>query len=325
MTFHKGGVVSPGKTIRVGEGFTVLPFRKESTEELVHRIADKLAPQIRRTFLQAIEALKEQVPVNQITELLEAGNLTAVLEALQGTADLTPIRQAIQDAVEQVAAPTAIGFGLTFDAVNERAIRWAREHSGRLITQVSNETQTAVADIISRSLREGTEPRRQARLIREIVGLTRRDAGAVDRFLQGAVDSGMLRTRAEQQAERMARRLLSRRATNIARSETIRAANMGSQLAWEAAQDAGLLPPQTFKVWIATEDSRTCPICAVLDGNVVRLGDSFNIEEEATSFDIDGSTITVAGTRPLRRPTTELQPPAHPACRCSTGIVTQPT
>ncbi len=298
---------------------------KETTEELVHRIAARLEPEIRRTFLNAIDALKKAVPVNRLTELLEDGKVFDALDALNvqlTPSELAPIRDAIADAASRVAAPTAVEFGLNFEMVQPRAIAWAEQHAGRLITQISEETRQAVSDIVVRSLREGGAPRQQARLIREIVGLTRRDAQAVDRFLTGAVDSGMLRSRAEQQAERMARRLLRRRAENIARTETIQASNMGTQLAWETAQDQGLLPPQTFKVWIATEDSRTCPICAVLDGNVGELGGRFEVVEEATSFDIEGETITVSGTRPLARPTTTQTPPSHPSCRCTMGIVT---
>jgi hypothetical protein len=119
----------------------------------------------------------------------------------------------------------------------------------------------------------------------------------------------------------MARRLLKRRAENIARTETIRAANMGTQFGWDAAADAGLLPPGTQKVWIATEDSRTCPICAVLDGNTVDLGGNFDVSVEATAFTIEGEEIRVTATRPMKRSSTTRTPPAHPSCRCTLGLV----
>ncbi len=299
-------------------------FLKETPEQLIHRVADSLEPTIRRTFLEAVESLKRQVPVSKITELLEAGELTSVLDALDEIKltpeELAPIQNAIQDAVIRVAKPTAAEFGIAFDLVQPRAIRFATEQAGKLIVQIDSETRQAVADIVSLGLREGVAPRQQALLIREVVGLTRRDAGAVDRFLQGAVESGMRTAQARTQAERMARRLLARRAENIARTETIHAANMGTQLAWESAQDAGLLPPGTQKVWIATEDSRLCPICAVLDGQVVDLGEPFDVQEQATSFTVDGQSIRVAETEPLRAPSTTLTPPSHPSCRCTLGI-----
>lgn len=302
-----------------------LTLLKETTEQRILRIADALQPAIRRTFLGAIEELKRQVPIGRITDLLEEGKLTGVLEALSEVSltpqQLAPINDAILQTVTLSAELTTAEFGLDFNLVNERAVRYARETAGRLIVEIGAETQQAVADIVVVGLREGVAPRQQALLIREVVGLTRRDALAVDRFLKGAIDSGLTRARARDQAERMARRLLKRRAENIARTETIRAANMGTQFGWDAAQDAGLLPPGTQKVWIATEDSRTCPICAVLDGNTVDLGGNFDVSEEATAFTIEGDEIVVTATRTMKRPSTTRTPPAHPSCRCTLGLV----
>ena len=297
---------------------------KETLEQRILRIADALQPEIRRTFLGAITELKRQVPVGRITDLLEEGKLTGVLEALSEV-ELTPqqlggINDAILQTVTLSAELTTAEFGVDFALVNERAVRYARETAGRLIVEISAETQRAIADIISRSLREGVAPRQQALLIREIVGLTRRDALAVDRFLQGAIDSGLTQAQARDQAERMILRLLKRRAENVARTETIRASNMGTQFAWDAAQDAGLLPQGTQKVWIATEDSRTCPICAVLDGKTVGLGGNFDVSVEATAFTIEGDEIVVTATRPMKRPSTTRSPPAHPSCRCAMGV-----
>jgi hypothetical protein len=298
---------------------------KETLEQRILRIADALQPEIRQAFLSAITELKRQVPIGRITDLLEEGKLSGVLETLSEVSltpqQLAPINDAILQTVTLSAELTTAEFGLDFALVNERAVRYATEQAGRLIVEVGAETQQAVADIVAVGLRQGVAPRQQALLIREVVGLTRRDALAVDRFLQGAIDSGMVRARARDQAERMARRLLRRRAENIARTETIRAANMGTQFGWDAAQDAGFLPPGTQKVWIATEDSRTCPICAVLDGNTVDLGGTFDVQVEATSFTIEGDEIRVSGTRALKRPSTTRTPPAHPSCRCTLGLV----
>ena len=291
---------------------------KETPEELILRIADSLQPAIRKTFLDAIEALKRKVPVGKITQLLEEGNITGILDALDDvkltSQELASIRDTIQDAVLRVAKPTAAEFGLSFDLVQPRAVRWATEQAGKLIVQIDSETRAAVADIVSTGLREGVAPRQQALLIREIVGLTRRDAGAVKRFLRGAEESGMRLGQARAEAERMTRRLLRRRAMTIARTETIRAANMGTQLAWESAKDQGLLPPDTQKVWIATEDARLCPICAVLNGQAIDLGNKFDIQEQATSFTVEGGNIQVAEREAVRNPTTELTPPAHASC-----------
>ena len=305
---------------------------KETLNARILAIADSFQPAMRAAFLAAIAAMKQEVPVDQLTALLEEAEQTplklaealdeeafSVFDELQAKLK-EDLKTELTAVVERAALPTVAEFGLDFSVVNERAIRFATDEAQQVAFEVGVETRRAISDIVAMGLREGVAPRQQALLIREIVGLTRRDALAVDRFLKGAIDSGLNRTRAQAQAKRMAARLLKRRAENIARTETIRAANMGTQLGWDAAQDAGLLPRGTLKVWIATSDSRTCPICAVLDGNTVDSRGSFDVSREATSFTIDGDEIRVTATRPMKRPSTTRTPPSHPSCRCTIGL-----
>jgi hypothetical protein len=298
---------------------------KESLEERIHRIADSLQPEIRAAFFDAVETLKGTLPVSALADLLDEGALGDALETI-GQLGLTPeqlapIREAIQEATTRAAQITAAEYGLAFDAVNQRAVTFATEQAGKLITGVDTSTIDAIGDVIVRGQRGDVNVREQARLIREMVGLTSRDALAVDRFYTGLIENGWTQARARTAMERMSSRLLRRRAENIARTETIRAANMGTELGWLEAQDKGLLPRQGIgKVWIATTDSRTCPICAVLDGQLIEVGGGFVVEERATSFDISGETISVASTVPLKKPTSTRTPPAHPSCRCTVGI-----
>lgn len=88
------------------------------------------------------------------------------------------------------------------------------------------------------------------------------------------------------------------RAETIARTETMRASNAGQQLAWDQAAMQGLLSGNEQKEWIVTPDDRLCPICEPMDGVTVDLDES---------FDVDGEEID--------------EPPAHPNCRCTTGLV----
>ncbi len=293
----------------------------KQSPDFILEIADRLEPEVRRAFLRAVEALKKAIPVNQIADLLDDGRLTDALASLSDVPlpDLTEIRDAIANAAIRTSESVAVEFGMSFELVNERAVRWAQQHAGNMITNVNRETVKAVRDIIVRGQREGLNVRNQAQLIRSVVGLTDRDARAVDRFYIGLLEDVSER-QARRQRDIMANRLLRRRAENIARTETIRASNMGTQLGWEAAQDQGFLPQSAQKVWIATEDSRTCPICAVLDGEVIGMRDGFNVDRQAVSFTQDGDDFRVAETVPLKRPSIERTPPAHPSCRCTVGL-----
>jgi hypothetical protein len=87
------------------------------------------------------------------------------------------------------------------------------------------------------------------------------------------------------------------RAETIARTETMAASNGGQREAWSQAVDDGLLTGDEEEEWIVTPDDRLCPICEPMDGVRKPLGGTFNVDGD----EIDG-------------------PPAHPRCRCTTGL-----
>lgn len=337
VTTHSG----PNTTVRhTGEpGSANMPryqpatgFTKLSPDD-IRRIADQFEPAVRSTFLNAFEKLARQLPLNELTELIEQGNVTAVqdlVSKLQLPPDaLAATNKVFRQAAETAAENTALEFG--FNIRNEAVVRWIESHTGQLITGVTQETRRAVADIIRAGYIEGVPVRTQARQIRRVVGLTARDAGAVDRFLRSQLEAGIARDRAETMTQRMADRLLRRRAENIARTETMTATNHGQLEAWKQASDQGLLnPAATRRVWIATGDDRLCPICAVLDGETVGFQDPFVSNVQATGFDIkpagtlEGTPqvdIKPTGTKPLKNPVSTMTPPAHPSCRCTIGLV----
>jgi hypothetical protein len=100
-------------------------------------------------------------------------------------------------------------------------------------------------------------------------------------------------------ASRYAARLHRQRATLIARTETLRAANLGQQLSWQRAAEAGaLVPAEWRRFWILTRDDRTCPHCRkMLAHPGVMLTQSFE-----TDFGL------------------VLTPPQHPGCRCTVAL-----
>jgi hypothetical protein len=83
------------------------------------------------------------------------------------------------------------------------------------------------------------------------------------------------------------------RAELIARTETMTALNEGQRGAWDDAVEAGLLPDDAKRVWIAAPGC--CDDCEELDGETA---------------DLDGEYPNDGGDGP----------PLHPNCRCTEGI-----
>lgn len=180
---------------------------------------------------------------------------------------------------------------MAFDATNPEAVAWAQREAASLVVDVTTEARAAIRAVVTQGFEAGVSPSETARLIRSSIGLTERDAGAVMKRHTSLLADGMDGAKAAKKAEAYANKLLNSRAQTIARTETMKASNEGQEQLWAQARSKGLLDSNARKVWIAFDP---CPICAPLDGETVGIDEDFSI-----------------GT----------DPPAHPNCRCTIGLV----
>jgi hypothetical protein len=185
------------------------------------------------------------------------------------------------------------------------ALGWvARTLTADLVQQVGDETRTAIRETLARVLTDPTRGRLTPADLEPLIGLTSRDARAVDRLrgetLAQALEAGLPQARAQAKADRVAaqaaRRYLRARAQLIARTETIRAQELTRHLTWDRLQREGALPLELHVQWRVADTPTVCEVCRPLDGQTVPLGGKF----EPGGF---------------------AHPPAHPACRCTTVLV----
>ena len=282
------------------------------------RAADRAEPAIRRAMLDALEALQRSVP--NLESLIASGNVKNVVDAVKGAGIPQSLMNALTDATATAAigGAEAAGFEIGFNLPNARAVEWAAAHAGEQITAVSQATKIVVQEIVEDALLRGIHPRVAARQIKNVVPLLPQHQKSVTRLFNSSIDSGVTVSHAEKIAARKSKKLLKYRAEMIARTEAIRASNMCQQLVWQQAIDLDLLPAGVKKIWLATGDDRTCPVCAVMDGQTVEVsGGEFNVNRQATGFVRSGSTFRVSGTKPYRGWGKQASPPAHPQCRCT--------
>lgn len=214
-------------------------------------------------------------------------------------------------AAKKTAAAPKLKILPRFDASNPAAIDWAQAHAAQLVTEVNDEARKAIQKLIAKALRQGIAPRDLSRILVKTVSMTEAQANAVVNLHQAIITSpgkvvyagkvkirvpaaGMDSARVDKLLQAYADRLTRQRAIMIARTEVIAAANEGQTLLWKQAQEKGLLPATIRHTWIAAQSERTCPVCTALDGETVVVGEMFS--------------------------TGVTNPPAHPMCRCSTGL-----
>lgn len=130
-----------------------------------------------------------------------------------------------------------------FRRTNPAALRWARRHAARLVTEVSSTTRTRIRAIVASAFEEG------------------RDVRSIARDIHGLLDD-------------------RKRALMIARTETMAAANAGQRLLWEQAVEDGLLTGDEEQRWVTADDEKTCPVCGALDDERVPLGETFETGDD---------------------------------------------
>ena len=228
-------------------------------------------------------------------------------------------------------SPESLIGAFRFDLDDPRAKAWASAESGRLITNMADEQRAVMRDVVSRSFNANQTRQQMSNALRETLntispgteygnitsrliganvnGLTRQSERAVwntmNRIADEVAARGITGEKALEQVRRQvdkhADKLRKSRARTIARTELAMAAEEGRQQAWDQAADKGLINRATAtKVWSASPMD-VCVICGRLQG---------------TKQPMSGSWQTNAGT--------VKHPPAHPNCRCTMVLVTDP-
>lgn len=275
----------------------------------LHTIANRLEPQVARNFEAAVQDLQNDLDLEAFIRAVQNNDRTGA----QAELDRLPIESRLQPAIHTITTAFEHGALLAqsqqralldavrFDLTNPEAVAWADAMSGRLVTNVTDDTVAAIRDLTARALRGNLNPGEAARQIRPLVGLTVRDARAVDNLRASLLDAGTKDAKITAVTDRYAARLLRARGESIARTEIIDASSAGQQQLWQQAVDQGLIDTQTTQQkWVCSAGA-CAAICLPMNGQTVPL---------------DGLFTTGDG-RQIPRPT------AHSRCRC--GIVLAPS
>ena len=268
-------------------------------------MAARLEPRMRRGFEHAVLVARDRAALERLAEAVRIGRAAEVESALNVIGMAEDVRAAMRSSIlAGLAAGAEVGAGQTagavametaFDLINRHAVEWAANRTAEFVTGLTEAQREVVRDLIGQSLAGDRDVRATARLLRDTLGLTPRQAGTVGAFRTRLAAEGVAEDLAERRTQRYAAAQLRQRALTVARTEIMDSANEGQQALWAEARGQGLLDPaKTRRVWRATDDDRLDEICEALDG------------EEAT---LDG---TFKGGF--------ARPPAHPNCRCSAGL-----
>ena len=313
----------PGISPEVGRAFGLLkttPFA-QAQQDRIEAISARIEPEFERTFVDTVTehqnsldlgAIASAIASNKPDAAVAACDLQRLAESLFGTrfarqpfedADGTLLRLiggSLQEGGEAAAdAMSQFGISFEFDVASPQAVEWAHQHAAQRVVDIGEETRLALRAIVERSLEDRLTAQAAAREIRSVVGLTRQQAASLSNLRAELEVAGATVEQIDAALIARSRELLGQRASTIARTELIGAANQGQTIAWDQAQRAGDLPTGQQREWVTAQDERVDDqICAPLNGQRQQLGKAFS-----TSI---GSIMS---------------PPAHPNCRCAVALV----
>lgn len=276
---------------------------------LAHRVADAAYPAVFRRVLTALTTPEDETRWAPVEERLRAGDANGAVMAvdLDGLAErlMLQVFPRVQEVYGRVAdvvtRHTQRGLlskqkipASAFRQVNQRALEWAAQRSSVLVTGVTTETRAAIRALVARSIQSGIPPRTLARRLRQVVGLTERQALSVETLREQLAASGLAPSAVDVRIASTTAKALRQRAENIARTELMTSANAGQVGAWQQGRSEGLIDAELVKTFLVTPDDRLCPICEPLEGEQRAV-------DEAFSFG-------------------GLYPPVHSSCRCAVGL-----
>lgn len=311
-------------------------------QDAVQALADKLEPAVRRAFLQAVAALRDEASIGDLADLIARGDIDGVyaLLGLDPVRDLPfgEFRDALRATINQGAGlgasyipvlvqPGRPALAVAFDALAPQTVQAVQNYEFNLIRQISDDTRAGIRQVVASGIQAGDNPRVTAREVERTIGLTDRQAQAVENYRvaleegdTAALDRALRdrrfdasvarairegtkidRKKIETMVQRYAARMLRHRAETIARTESLRATNLGNDLVWQQAVEQGVVNSQEVsRQWVVTRDERTCDICAPVP---------------------EMNPQGVALRQPFQTPKGPVNlPPAHPNCRCTVFV-----
>ncbi|KKN22950.1 hypothetical protein LCGC14_0909930 [marine sediment metagenome] len=307
-----------------------LMFRFHNT---ARRIADQFGPQTARAWARAVANVQDAIDEKALRAALAAKDLAQV-DAAVSASRFGKALQALEDPFARTAGATGTasaetleeaGFIMQFNATHPNVILFARDQAAALVVDVTADVREAIRTVVALGAQEGLTIVKQAQAIRQVVGLPPpwaeaplrlgkelregRAAAATGRRLSATTKQEIRRrisrgtvTEAfiERMQERYSKSLINRRGLNIARTESLRAANFGQQDSWVQAMRQKVLPRDSRRFWIVTPDEKLSETHARIPG-----------------MNPNGRSMT----EPFQ--TTEgpfMFPPSRPNCRCGIGL-----
>lgn len=296
-------------------------------DDLAVTLASKREQRIKREIKDALIALGLLLSGSAIAALIARWDVRGIEDVLdrEGPSIINPSYQPVADLTNEAAnaevAENLSGIVRYDELLANASLIAARD---RFAANILDQSKTVMQQSILNALRYGIDPVGVQEALKMVIGLTPREAQAVENFrrlltegdksaltrvlrdqrydgtVSRAIESGVSleKDQIDAMVARYAERMLSHRAETIARTEGMQAAVNGIRGAYVQAVDTGkLLNSEVKRFWLTARDELVCPVCS----SIPRLNrDGVGVHEP---YESSAGMI--------------IAPLAHVRCRCS--------
>lgn len=266
------------------------------TQRRIRELLDREGPKIRKRFRQVMQRVKDRQTIAELETALAEGRIAEVLDDIEAAAEVIATRvEAVHLAVAHEVADVlsaSLDKLVSYNATNPRAVEVLQRNRLRLVQGITDQQREVILDVIADGIANGTNPREQARAIRDTLGLTRAQAKAVLAYRArletpdpapepsadgaAAPPKGRDPAQVDRMVERFTNRQLQIRAEALARTEAKAAVHEGMEQGYQQAVDAGTLPADQLEMkWHAGTPPRTRLWHAVMNGQTRPWGERF--------------------------------------------------
>lgn len=285
--------------------------KKTAAQERLERLLNGYEASVRRQFAIFLNSVQSDAIVNAVADFLDRGDLAGAMAILDShIARLAAVLPAVfakagADYIEELITefrryqPTV---ALSFDPSFPRAAQISEQNRLRFIREFTDSQREAVRMALQRGFQEGWGAERLAREFRDVIGLTRRQERAVqryrellernssealdrvlrdrrfDRTVERAISGGepLTREQIDRMVSRYRERYRAHRAATIARTEAGRAASLAQEEALEQALKITNTPrSRVRRIWRSVQDARVRDTHVKLNGQEQPEGSAF--------------------------------------------------
>lgn len=275
--------------------------RPDGPEDLPLTAAER---EIARRVQTAASDLETAAMSNAVKNAIAARNMEQVVQSFpwdDATSVLHDSAQTFGNAITDSIGKgfPKLAFAGRFDYTDPRAIEWAKNQAATLVTNMNEQWQARVREVIARSFTNNITVANTAKELASFINMTERQAYIHDKFRQSVMTRYNSKQLTQPQAlkllENHKKKLLKQRSIVIARQEIAMAEANGRYLGFTQAVDNGWASKNAMKRWSASSDERTCSICGPMHGKSVKWNEPF--------------------------PNGVMREPAHIQCRCTTSLL----